>query len=102
MVPFHFSAARLYKYDFKMSKGNDEAPSLTEDYDERYPLGTLVVSSPTYVGDVANVYPEISVGPATTPEDRAAESVWSAANGSGGPNRSERLESVTPSPLRWR
>ncbi len=98
---FHLGT-RLYKYDFNLSKGSDESPLLTQDYDERYPLSTLVVNSPTYVGDVANVYPEISVGPAVDHrggrEHRLGDPAWSAANGFDATNRTDRLERVIPGP----
>lgn len=43
----------VYRYDIDIKE-------IT--FDERCPMGTLLVSSPTFVGSAANLYPEIEVG----------------------------------------
>jgi lipopolysaccharide transport system ATP-binding protein len=99
--PFHVGV-RLYKYDFTMNKGGDGAPLLTEEYDERYPLSTFVVSSPIYVGEVANLYPDIAFGSAANfrsiPERRFDDPASDAVNGFDAHNRLERLARVIPDP----
>lgn len=100
---FHIGT-RVYQYEFTITRNLDDSPFETATYDERYPLGTLVVSSPTYVGEAANLYPEIEVRATATctdnPEHRPLGSAWPAADRFGAANRPDRLEWVDPSQVR--
>jgi lipopolysaccharide transport system ATP-binding protein len=58
---------QVYRYEVNLARRADGVPTGWEMYDDRFPLGTLLVNSPTDVGGVANLYPEIEVGDATTP-----------------------------------
>jgi len=65
---FHIGA-RVYKYEITITRNLDDSPLETETYDERYPLGTLIVSSPTHVGELANLYPVMEVSATAACED---------------------------------
>jgi ABC-type polysaccharide/polyol phosphate transport system ATPase subunit len=55
---------QVYRYDVNLTSGPDGVPTGWEMYDDRFPMGTLLVNSPNDVGGVANLYPEIEiVGP---------------------------------------
>ena len=53
--------AQLYRYGFKIARAETDDPVDWHIYDEIFPLGRLFVNSPTDVGGVANLYPEIEV-----------------------------------------
>jgi len=98
---FHIGT-RIYMYDFTITRNLGDSPLETTTYDERYPLGTLVVSSPTLVGEAANLYPEMEVSATATcnhnPEHRPIGSAWPAGDGCGAANRPDRLERVGSQP----
>ena len=52
---------QVYRYDVNLANKKDGVPTAWEIYDDRFPVGTLLVSSPTDVGGVANLYPELEV-----------------------------------------
>ena len=95
---------RVYKYYCTITSNLGDSPLKSATYDERYPLGTLVVSSPTHVGEAANLYPETQVLPTATctdnPERRPIGSAWSAADRFGAAKRPDPLEWVHSSQVR--
>lgn len=58
---FHCGAI-VYQYDGQVTRDETGAPSLWTIYDDRFPIGSFFVSSPSDVGSAANLYPEIEVG----------------------------------------
>ena len=68
---FHFGVI-VYQYDGKVIRDETGAGTFWTIYDDRFPMGTLFVSSPSYVGSAANLYPEIefSGGAAATCHSR--------------------------------
>ncbi len=93
--------ARVYKCYCAITSNLGDSPLESATYDEPYPLGALVVSSPMHVGEAANLYPEMEVHATATctdnPEHRPVGSAWSAADRFGAANRADRLERVDPS-----
>jgi lipopolysaccharide transport system ATP-binding protein len=67
---FHLGA-QLYRYDFKITKIGMHEAALWHIYDDVFPLGRLFVNSPTDVGGVANLYPEIEVSNTEVSGDRS-------------------------------
>jgi hypothetical protein len=57
---FHLGAL-AYQYDGSLTRDASGTAKLWTIHDDRFPIGTLFVSSPTDVGNVANLYPEIAV-----------------------------------------
>jgi len=68
---FHLGAV-VYRYDLDIKSPTDDRADVkvTEFFDERYPMATLLVNSPIDVGSVANLYPEFHINTAATPTDR--------------------------------
>jgi lipopolysaccharide transport system ATP-binding protein len=57
---FHCGAL-VYRYDGTVSKDATGGANFWTTYDDRFPIGALFVSSPTDVGNAANLYPGIEV-----------------------------------------
>ncbi len=61
----------VYRYDGTVARDMTGGANLWKIYDDCFPMGTLFISSPTDVGNAANLYPEIAVSRTAISRDRA-------------------------------